>query len=153
MGHKCQYLAKKANFGPNLAVYVRPKSVCMAQKVFFIPKKHQKFLTTLIFILEKGTFFFAQLFPVVARTWFALRSELFFGPKISVFGPKIQFLPYDPNFGQWPILALGVTIYFPPWDRFFWIKHKYGGIRTKDAEITQHWIGKYIFLISLHLKI
>ena len=24
----------------------------------------------------------------------------FFGPKISVFGPKIRFLPYDPNFGQ-----------------------------------------------------
>ena len=52
-----------------------------------------------LIIWAKALFFFEQLFPVVAKTWFALRSELFFGPKISVFGPKIQFLPYGPNFG------------------------------------------------------
>ena len=40
------------------------------------------------FILENGTFLFAQLYPVMA-----LRSEFFMGSKISVFGPKILFLP------------------------------------------------------------
>ena len=28
------------------------------------------------------------------------KCSLFFGPKISVLGRKIRFLPYDPNFGQ-----------------------------------------------------
>ena len=32
----------------------------------------RKFLKSLMFILEKGTFFFEQLFPVVARTWLEL---------------------------------------------------------------------------------
>ena len=27
-------------------------------------------------------------------------KKFFFGPEILVFGRKIQFLPYDPNFGQ-----------------------------------------------------
>ena len=29
----------------------------------------------------------------------------FFGPEISVFGPKIWFLPFDPNFGQQPVCS------------------------------------------------
>ena len=44
---------------------------------------------------------------------------LFLGPKISVFAPKIRFLPYDPNFSRWPILALVMAVNFPPWERFF----------------------------------
>jgi len=36
----------------------------------------------LIFILEKSTFFFEQLFPIVARTWLEYRSiEVFLSPK------------------------------------------------------------------------
>merc|ERR1711978_346010 len=38
--------------------------------------------------LGKGTFFFEQLFPVVARTWLELKSDRLFWPKILVFGPK-----------------------------------------------------------------
>ena len=74
-------------------------------KMGFNPKNHPKFLKRLIFIWEKATFFFEQLFPVVARTWLESRSECFFGPKILVFGRKIQFLPYDPNFGQRPVCS------------------------------------------------
>ena len=40
----------------------------------------------LIFILEKGTFFFAQL-SVVARTWLELTGGFFWGPK-SLFWPE-----------------------------------------------------------------
>ena len=54
---------------------------------FFWPKKHQKFLKRLIFILE-GIFFFAKLFPVVTRTWCPLRRVLIF------FGLKSGFLAY-----------------------------------------------------------
>ena len=35
---------------------------------------------------------------------------LFFGPKISVFGPKIRFLPYAPILVNDPFLALGMTV-------------------------------------------
>ena len=34
----------------------------------------------------------------------------FFGPKISVFGPKIRFLPYAPILVNDPFLALGMTV-------------------------------------------
>ena len=53
-----------------------------------------------------------QLFLAVART-------LFFGPKISVFGQKIQFLPYDPNFGHWPICSPRSDGSFPTWESIF----------------------------------
>ena len=72
----------------------------------FTQKNHPEFLKRLIFILEKGTFFFAQLCPVVARTWCPLRSERFFlGPKSRFLAEKIQILPYDPNFGQQPVCS------------------------------------------------
>ena len=35
---------------------------------------------------------------------------LFFGPKISVYGPKIRFLPYAPILVDDPFLALGMTV-------------------------------------------
>ena len=35
---------------------------------------------------------------------------LFFGPKISVFGPKIRFLPYAPILVNDQFLALGMTV-------------------------------------------
>ena len=34
----------------------------------------------------------------------------FFEPKISVFGPQIRILPYDPNFVDGPLLTLGMTV-------------------------------------------
>ena len=43
----------------------------------------------------------------------------FFGPKILVFGPKIRFLPYDPILVNDAFVALGVTVHFPHWERFF----------------------------------
>ena len=72
------------------------------QKVFFWLKMHfnPEFLKRLIFIWEKATFFCGQIFLVVAGTWLGERRVCFFGPEISVYGQKIQFLPHDPNFGQ-----------------------------------------------------
>ena len=58
----------------------------------FIPQKHPKILKILIFIWEKATFFFKQLFPVVARTWLGLRSVCFFlGPKFRGMAEKSDF--------------------------------------------------------------
>ena len=69
------------------------QKVFLAKKSVFIPKKHPKFAKGLIFIWEKGTFFFAQLCLDVARTRFELRSAHFFiGHKTSDLGPKIRFL-------------------------------------------------------------
>ena len=59
------------------------------------------FLAHSLFIPQKTpTFFFAQLSPVVARTWFASWSERFF------FGPKSRFLIQESNFcNTTPILV------------------------------------------------
>ena len=100
--------------GPELrrssCLWVRPKSVFLAKNAFY-PKKTPK-IKRLIFIWEEATFFFEQLFPVVAETWLVPKSDRFFGPETSVFGPNIRYLPYDPNFGQWPVCS--------PWrDRSF----------------------------------
>ena len=60
-------------------------------------KTRPKSAKRLISIWEKGTFLMAQLFPVLARTWFTPRSECFGGAKNSVFGPPV-FCYMTPNF-------------------------------------------------------
>ena len=63
--------------------------------------------------LGKGTFFLWTIFSGPGQNMVRVQKWTpFFGPKISVFGPKIRFLPYDPNFAQWPIFS-------PPWKQFF----------------------------------
>ena len=82
--------------------------------------KHPKFATRQISIWEKGTFFIGQFCPVVARTWRPARSALFLGSENSVFGHKILFFCNEtPNFVDGLLVALGKTIHFAPWDRFF----------------------------------
>ena len=68
------------------------------RKVFFWLKMHfnPKFLKR----LKRQLFSVDNFFPVVAGTWLGERRVCFFGPEISVYGRKIQFLPHDPNFGQ-----------------------------------------------------
>ena len=71
-------------------------------------------------IWEKATFFFKQLFPVVARTWWAPRSErLFLGPKFRFLAQKSDFCHTTPILVDDPFLALGMTVNFPPWKPFF----------------------------------
>ena len=72
MGQKCQYLAKKVNFGPNLAVYVPKILIFMVVSKSFsthIMKKPPKQLVHIVF-------------------WSGIRSN---GPKMPIFGPKCQF--------------------------------------------------------------
>ena len=73
-----------------------------------------------IFIWEKAAFFFEQIFPVVARTWFPLRSVWFFlGPKSWFLAKKSDFCHTTPILVNDPFVALGEAVHFPPWDRFF----------------------------------
>ena len=86
----------------------------------FNPKNHPKFLKRLIFIWEKATFFFEQLFPVVARTWLGEKSGTsFLGPKFRFLAKKSDFCHTTPIFVDDPFLALDMTVNFPPWKRFF----------------------------------
>ena len=93
--------------------------------MFFWPKKRisqntpKICLMSNIYLLKRGKFSFAPLFPVVARTWLELRSVCLFGPNISVFGPKIRYLPHDPNFVNVLFVALREMVYFQPSERFF----------------------------------
>ena len=106
------------NYGET-TVFTFGRRVFFVQKSVF-PKKHPKFAKRLIFILEKGTFFFEQLFPVVARTWLELKSEcLFLGPKFQFLVQKSDFCHMTPILVDDPFLALGMTVNFPPWKPFF----------------------------------
>ena len=73
-----------------------------------------------LIIWAKATFFFEQLFSVVARTWLGLKSDSFFlGPKFWFLTKKSNFCPMTPILVDDPFLALGMTVNFPPWERFF----------------------------------
>ena len=79
----------------------------------FYPKKHPKFPKRLIFTLEKGTFFFEQLFPVMARPWLESISALFFGPKIFCHTTPILVNGLFVALGEffWARISVGAFIY------------------------------------------
>ena len=101
--------------------FLRSAEMCFFwPKMGFSPKNHPKFLKRLIFIWEKATFFFEQLFPVVARTWLELKSGTsFLGPKFRFLAKKSDFCHTTPILVDDPFLALGMTVNFPPWKPFF----------------------------------
>ena len=73
-----------------------------------------------LIIWAKATFFFEQLFPVVARTWLELKSEcLFLGQKFQFLVQKSDICHTIPILVNDPCVALGVIVHFPPWERFF----------------------------------
>ena len=53
-----------------------------------LPQKSPKMTFPLLIIWAKALFFFEQLFPVVARTWFARRSDSLFWAQNFVFWSK-----------------------------------------------------------------
>ena len=99
------------------AVFTFGRHVFFWPKMRFIPITHTKFL---IFILEKGNFFFEQLFPVVARSWLGAKSGTsFLGPKFWFLAQKSDFCHTTPILVDDPFLALGMTVNFPHWEQFF----------------------------------
>ena len=98
---------RRIRSGPNgeTVVFTFSRKVFFWPKMGFIPKSIQNFLRSL---LES-------------------RSDLFFffffggGGEISVFGPIIQFLPYDPNFIQRPVCSPRRDRSFPPLGASFWL--------------------------------
>ena len=63
-----------------------------------------------LIIWAKATFFFEQLFPVVARTWLEYKSgSLFLGPKFRFLVQKSNFCHTTPILVDGPFLALGMT--------------------------------------------
>merc|ERR1711952_376565 len=93
--------------------YVWPKSGFWPKNGSY-PKKSPKMTFSPLIIWAKATFFGRGQNMVRIK-----KCMPFFWPKISVFGQKIRFLPYDPNFVDDPFLALDMTVNFPPWKRFF----------------------------------
>ena len=84
------------------------------------PKKSPKMTFSPLIIWAKATFFFEQLFLVVARTWLEYKSGSFFlGPKFQFLAKKSDFCHTTPIFVEDPFLALDMTVNFPPWKRFF----------------------------------
>ena len=93
-GQKCAILTPNLNLDKGQLLFWNDNFCQLGNSPnSFFSKK--KCLKTDIY-LGKGYFFFAQLCPVVARTWCPLRSVCFLGPKIHnnqilVFCPKILF--------------------------------------------------------------
>merc|ERR1712115_770253 len=55
-----------------------------------------------------------------ARTWLESKSErLFLGPKFRFLVQKSEFCHTTPILVNDPFLALGMTVNFRPWERFF----------------------------------
>ena len=102
----------------NKRFYVRPRSVFFWPKMGFNPKNHPKFLKKLIFIWEKATFFFEQLFLVVARAWLGSRSGIFLGPKAWFLAKKSNLCHRTPILVKGPFVTLGGAVHFPPWEPF-----------------------------------
>ena len=81
------------------AVFLR-----FAENPFFLLRKNTRNPLKDWFIWEKATFLFAQLCPVVVRTWCCVITKcLFFWAQKLGFSPKILFLLQDPKFCQWPV--------------------------------------------------
>ena len=84
-------------------------------KVFFWPKtvsppkEYPKLLKGWHLFRKRVLFYLHNL--LLSRTWFESRSALFFGPQNSTHRTPILV--------NSPFVALGETVHFPPWDRFF----------------------------------
>merc|ERR1712012_67214 len=114
---------QRTRSGPELRrngrFYVWPKSGFWPKNGSY-PKKSPKTTFSPLIIWAKATFFFEQLFSVVARTWLELKSDrLFLGPKFQFLAKKSDFCHTTPIFVDDPFLALDMTVNFPPWKRFF----------------------------------
>ena len=82
------------NYGETVVFTFGRKVFVFFGKMSGFPKKTSEIRLKTYIIWKKDTFLFGQLFTGVARTWLEPRRELSF----------------------W---ALGETVYFVPWDRFF----------------------------------
>ena len=71
-----------------------------------------------LIIWAKATFFFEQLFSVVARTG-EKSDSLFLGLKFQFLAKKFDFCHTTPILVDDPFLALGMTVNFPPWKPYF----------------------------------
>ena len=99
--------------------YVRPKSGFWPKNGSY-PKKSPKMTFSPLIIWAKALFFFEQLFPVVARTWWIPKSGSFFlDPKFRFLVQISDFCHMTPILADDPFLALGMTVNFWPWERLF----------------------------------
>ena len=90
-----------------------------------------------LIIWAKALFFFEQLFPVVARTWLGAKSGIYFlGPKFRFLAQKSDFCHTTPILVDDPFLALGMTVNFPPWKRFFDFSFRSYSCFRKKIQLT-----------------
>ena len=115
-------------FGPKKGIHflkftifwLRPEKLVQRKKVAPLSCHKPKMAFPPLIIWAKALFFFEQLFPVVARTWWIPKSDrLFLGPKFRFLAQKSDFCHTTPILVNDPFLALGMTVNFPPWERFF----------------------------------
>ena len=88
-------------------------------KIHFSLYRHSPNGSSLLTIWETATFFFWQLFPVVAGTWLGLRSESFFFAQNFRFSARKSVFWYGTAiFVNGPFVALIVAVVLAPSDNF-----------------------------------
>ena len=86
MGKKCQYLAKKTNFGPNLAVYGPKFLFFMGVSQSFVTKITEKPPRQLVRIA------FWSAWDQMGQKGRYLAKNASFGSNLAVLGPKFHIL-------------------------------------------------------------
>ena len=96
---------------PSLLLPIQFNSKILQPKMTFPP----------LIIWAKATFFFEQIFPVVARTWWIPKSVcLFLGPKFRFLAKKSDFCHTTPILVNDPFVALEETVHWE--STFYWHK-------------------------------
>ena len=107
------------NYGET-AVFAFCRKAEKRPKIRFSLYKHPPNGSSLLIIWEKATFFFWQLFPVVAGTWSEARSDLFFLAKNFRFSARKSVFWYGTAiFVNGPFVALAVPVVLAPSEAFF----------------------------------
>ena len=128
--------------GPNYgetAVFAFCRKAEKRPKIRFSLYKHPPNGSSLLIIWEKATFFFWQLFPVVAGTWSEVRSGLFFLAQNFRFSARKSVFWYGTAiFVNGPFVALVVAVILAPSEAFFdFLFPSYGRFREGTRPTRQ----------------
>ena len=146
--------------GPNYgetAVFAFCRKAEKRPKIRFSLYKHPPNGSSLLIIWEKATFFFWQLFPVVAGTWLGLRSESFFFAQNFRFSARKSVFWYGTAiFVNGPFVALAVPVVLAPSEAFFDFSFpSYGVFQPPGQNLTidKWFFDRKSFFLKLSLKL
>ena len=92
------------NYG-EMGVFTFGRKVVFGLKMGLTPINHPKWYFGWWLFGQRQLFSLNNFFWSWPKYGVQQEVNIFFGPEILFFGQIIQFLPYNPNFGQWPVCS------------------------------------------------